>query len=384
MTRARIALAATASLGAALAACQILAGIHDEDGADRPVDAALASDVVSPTADAGVDARIACRILDASPAPAAPAGDPTAPTTVFALRSISFAPIGGIDLDCRDTRDGGDAPCRGSPDDGEGGADQAYNVALADQVGGGGTGDPTGDHFTSQFQLGGETVLISVADLTLPFPTDATGLHVGIIGSYRLKSVDCAGPLSVVDAGTEGGTPKWDGCDEWWQVHDLKTYVTTNAFLSGGTLYATFEDPVRIDLNEMTVTIQHLFLTATFVTNPGAGADGGTLYALQRGVLAGRMTPEDATLATLNYHTSLKPPLCQQLQALPVQLRDAVCTRRDLPLSGSGAPDETCETVSIALPFEAVSALSHGAEMGYLFDNDAGCPAFDASCPPPP
>jgi hypothetical protein len=162
----------------------------------------------------------------------------------------------------------------------------------------------------------------------------------------------------------DGSTPpRWDGCDTW--VHeDFAGRTSDTGYVKDGVLVAKYKS-LPVTLGELTLTMSAAVITAHVVT-----VDGGTL-TLQKGIIAGRVNAQEAIGAAARFHIKA---------ALPM-LEDAICAHRDLPgATTSYSPAATCDSLSIAIGFEAVAAGSNGT-ITYDAGPDPCMDLVDAACP---
>jgi hypothetical protein len=374
--RAARCLACLACGAVVLAACQRIAGIHDEPGATPPSassDAGPDASRDSTAPDSGVpDVQVPCpgRRPPLSLKQAAP-GNPNSLST-FALRTIQFQGVTGYDLDCHLTQGGADLPCSGSPDDLEGGVDSELNALLKQQLPG---TDPVGDHFTAEMARGAETVLLEIANAKPPFPSNVNGLQFALISSNGLQYVNCN--QQIVDGSVP---PNWDGCDSWREDVDFKVYITADAYIRNNEFVAIYPANGAVPtifLSGMRLELHQAIITARIVTHAAAGADGGALVTLEDGVIAGRVSTADAVRAVLEYRDEGKKPLCAYPGAAG-PLESVLCPSRDMPNSGNGTATDTCDSLSFTAGFEAVPA---GVVSGGTLAFDAGCLPYNPNCP---
>ena len=368
-------------------ACQAIIGIHDETGI-----------VVADAGEGGLSA-------DTAPAatcfPKRPPGPPpdergTGATRIFAINHVSIRPYGrtlGYDLDGLCTTDAGlDLPCRGSLADDPEGVDNAFSnvfighLPFADNQG----DDPASKAINGDIAEGHQTALIQVKwnglanDLqTVVFMTQTPGVG--------LPEPGCdAGPDGGEDAGNAGDAGArfpFRPCDRWTVSALADGFLTSSsatgaekAWVNGNLLVASFK-VLPLNFGTFALAVHDATLTAT------VSSDG----TLTGGLLAGRIIASEAVKGAVSFHYSLErnqpaggaKPICQQLDGgLIPFIQENLCPARDLTTTPSD-PSTACDSISIALGFEAVQV---GAVVGTIDAGVDDCPDFDldAACPPLP
>ncbi len=337
----------------ALAACQLIVGVKDEEGLPRP-DAATADvldDVVVPEDPCKKHHPPLPPTADKIPADAGAQNYVLGVRRFYARRN---GEVMGYDLDGRCTGIPGsttsDPPCTSSKSplaDADGGIDNALlaiSESFAPFSGTGGTGDLVGDRVNQQIDLGAFTNLIGLFGYNGLSNDDEVTLH--IVPATGLSSVGC-------DGGTppEAG-PQWDGCDMWSHAPG-KIVDGTNPVWSGGIKGYVADDVLVVRAQDLTFGLigNELYagdglLTARIVR------DGSGSIRLADGVVAGR-TPANRLLSLVQLLELNGTRICESGQLLTL-LRDSVCRARDLPLTreedGRGV---ACGAISFAFGFEA-------------------------------
>jgi len=360
--------ALAASLGAiatALAACQVLVGVTDDEGTPRPAGGAAAGDL--------------CPHAQPPVVPADASDGPDLPPAWFAMTTLEGLPRAdgrpvGFDLDGRctgfplATAFDASAPCGKAVIDDLGGVDNAAaRMFGALPVG---YGKTVFDGFQSNAKSGGRTLLIYLAKYDGQ-PNDPL-VEARIVPSEALQSTSCdGGPL--VEAGTRA-----EGCDTWSYAQGALTPfdggatppVVHQGFVVDGRLVLGTRSSIDLDL----VIGQGLFPLplsgAILVARLGekAGPNGAALRTLS-GTIAGRVSS-----ASLLSAVSRNPSLCNpaQLEAF----KDVVCEHRDMPSSLGDDPSRICTHVSVGLSFQSIQAKIGGA-----VPPAAPLPLCDASIP---
>ena len=389
---------------AMMAGCQLLVGIHDEDGI-----AALAPDG---SAEAGTDADAAepgpaCSLakLPARPPPQ-PAMSPL--TSIYVVRSVKVRPNGrllGIDLDDACTQpDGVDSPCKGSAADGEGGVDNAFSNAIIASIPF--TDTSTDDTATKTVneniqKKGMSTGLLQVSwnrSRTDDKPMVAFQTSPRYRGFYSNPA--CEGSIVV----PSDGQPRFKPCDAWEAAGSLKSVLSVfgmstsakSAWIADGVLVAKF-DELDIDVGGLSLHIENVEVSATippacdmFASGDGDsdGGDGGgaETCVLQDGLIAGSMSTGDAVRAAGHFPfkvNNVVMPLCVASADIFDTAKGLLCAAADLP-SEAGRRDGVCERISIAFTFEAVPTLVVDSAPGDAgADADAGEPCSQSlACGP--
>jgi hypothetical protein len=384
--RALAALGGVALLG--LAACQLILGVKDEQGAPR--EAGAGSD------DAAADARTSRCALLRPPAGGTPSSDTSGETFVFALRTLAVNPSDaslGFDLDGLCTGEGAEVPCLGSPADLAGGVDNQ----LAQDLGSygysppPGVTDPPAEAINNELSQGKYSALLIVRSFNGTANDDHTVVSlIGSPGMERRCAEDPAGapPQTKVpsDAAYEDG-----GCELW----SLGPYDSIGAVIDkepiagrvvDGLLIAHFPT-LAFQLGPLAFTLEDAILTARLSAtgdgdaSAGLSSDGG---ATADGLITGRARTSEL-IGALRQTTFLPlagggapRPLCQQPPVLEEEIRSKVCKTRDVTL-GDDPPSQRCRGISLALGFHA----KHVQPGHKSLEVDAGpvCDAsFDASC----
>lgn len=375
--RSRLVLVGLVLLSATLLACQGILGISDFAGIEPPADAttADAESDGSPPNDTGTPPILSCPIIPLSDAGPVPDEEQDGSWPVFAIRKVSFTKVVGFDLDCRNTQNDADLPCKGSPNDDPGGIDVSYNN-WAKHIPG---TDTVGSIVTDRIQTGVEAMLIQVSAVpsTPTLPRNASGIQIGIARSTGLSKRGCDMPY-YVDGG-EAGIPVWDGCD-WWKRAPFSLNLSSKAWIQDGTLVGQFDDPTPLvlTLDGISITVHEAVLIAKLGTESTDDGGANPVPSLVSGTIVGRVRASDAIQAAARYELkSGAGPICKT--ALFPTL-DTICGFRDLPSAGRGSANATCDSLSFALSFDAVSARIYGDTPA----DDAGDPCadvpIDASC----
>ncbi len=356
------ALSACLALGAA--ACQVLLGIDDEAGVTRP------SDASAEAADASEAGPVVCNGLHPPDERGVDTG--SGPPLYFALRTLSAARdvgdggeggVAGYDVDHHCTFADADLPCVGSPDDADGGVDNAF-AALLQKVPSSNGADPFA--WTEQIGEGHEGIFFALYNYS--GADDDGTVSFAMVPSPGIVSTDCD-----ASTGAPGG-PKWDGCDVW-SLGDapIVSSTLTNlrpGYVVGRTLVVTYDEvPMRLGL--FFVTLHGAIVTATLERD-----DGGV--ALVDGVIAGRVRAEDLNVGLGEVYVKVggkSTPICDS--ALRDTLHDEVCKGRDLRLADDNTA-ATCDAFSLGVSFSA-------APVPFGVAGDAApppaCAPIDASCP---
>ena len=354
-----VALPAAAAALAALAACQVLLGIDDPDTVPRPPDAAPAATVCG-----------------ARPPPSKP-DDPSgeeAGGLFFAIRTIavltSRGPVGyNIDHHC--TSGDADLPCVGSPDDLDGGIDNAFEALMTSLPGTGST-DPLSEDLNAKIGTGRDSMFLGLYHYNQQ--SNDSVVELGMISAPVLVANDCDAAVPD-DAGPI--RPKWDGCDIWslgdaLVVDQLLPNAKERSYVSDGTLVAHFDD-LALNIGVLSLHILDAILTSRVVKLPSGG------WSLADGIIAGRLRADQfiQEVAELYVHgAGPSTPVCK-VQGFPEQLRQLVCKARDLRV-GDDNTAATCDGLSFGLSFEAESVA-----FGVPGDAAPGpvCQPIDTHCP---
>jgi len=337
----------------ALAACQLIVGVNDEEGLLRP-DAATADvvdDIIVP--------EDPCKKLHPPLPPTAdkiPA-DAGAQNYVLGVRRFYARKNGevmGYDLDGRCTGIPGsttsDPPCtssKGIMADADGGIDNALLTISESFAAFNGTNagsDLVGDLVNKQIDLGAFTNLIGLFGYNGLSNDDEITVH--IVPATGLSSVGCDGG-TLPEAG-----PQWDGCDTWahspGKIVDGKDPVWTGAikgYVADDVLVVQAQD-LTFGLIGNELNTSDGMLTARIVR------DGSGSIRMTDAVVAGR-TPANELLSIVQLLELNGTRICESGQFLGL-LRDSVCRARDLPLTqkedGRGL---SCGAISFAFGFEA-------------------------------
>jgi hypothetical protein len=373
--RRTLALALVATWGAV--ACQIIAGVEDEEGVARP------DGSVADAGDSASDAAEGCarRLPPAPPSPESVPRDAPDHDYIFAIRAFSGRVKGqevlGYDLDGRCTTadvTGSSLACSpplgGKVDiDGEGGIDNALahiidGYALITDA-----SDPVGAAANENIARGKYTNLIGLFGYNGAANDDS--VKAQIVATAGLQSTGCD------DAGEVGdGAPRWDGCDTWKYVKGKITrfdvtpvWQTVDGWVSNDVLVVPM-DQLAFSLFVGDVPLYNAYFTARIDRTGG-------VVRLKDGIITGRAEAQAVVggVRTLDFAgvTMCKVPTIFEA------MRDAICKARDLPLlptdDGKG---KSCNAVSLAFGFEAELARL-GVEGPTAPDSD--CPEQDVTCP---
>jgi len=368
---------------AGLAACQRILGIEDERGVPR---AATTEGGRAP----------ACELF-APPPPEVADDDVTGVPLVFAVRRIDLTPPGpplGFDLDGQCTRGDADVPCLGSPDDLDGGVDNALREGLG-AVGISGDLDPAAAGVNAELREGKYGLLFVLKTFNRTRTDRSLTLHlVASPGMERLcvEPRDAATPTTVP---VFPPLPYHEGGCEVWSLGKFPAIASifdengAPASLLDGKLVARFRE-LAFALGPLSFRLEDAVLSATLTPEaqvPGGPEFDGDRGAVLEGVLAGRVAAE--AMITAVRQTTFPPinttisrdggPLCNQ-SASPLYddiLRAAVCRGRDVPLAGD-PPTARCRGVSIAIGFRATRVVA--GTQGSFPDASICERPFDASC----
>lgn len=363
---------AIATLAAlSVAACQLIAGIEDQEGTPRSA-TGEAGPVPPDASDADVVKTCVPHVPPSPPPVEDPTGNQGAPL-FFAIRQAFSAVDGGTvgyDIDDHCSAGGADVPCHGSPNDRDGGIDNAFFAdfisSLAIPIGG---SDPALATTNEAIDAGSDGIFLAVYGYN--GQPDDDKVSFALVSSPGLVSTACG------DAGAEAG-PRWDGCDVW-SIGSTKIIATVlqevqPAYVTQGTLvvrYGTKDLAIRFGGTEL--RLRDAIVSAKLVPL------GDGRHELQDGVITGRAPTADlfesAARVTVRVGGSVKH-LCETPATIEV-IRDNICPARDLRLAGDD-PSSACDGLSIAIGFGASPAavgLPGGDKV--LFT----CAPFDASCP---
>jgi hypothetical protein len=360
------------TIGCALlvVACQLILGVEDERGAERPVI------VVDNGGDSG------CPLTHP---PSAPGPQPPGPEQAITFAAQTFrvspieAPLIGYDLDDRCTgteTPPADLPCLGTANpDGPGGIDNALGsfikglVGLTSQDAG---ADPFARQFSNYATIGYQTLHISLALYNGQANDESVTVSVRASGPF-LRS-GCAGAAApdaaclngVPDAGC---APKWDGCDQWSFVGT--PLPSKQAWVRDGVLVARIDD-LHLPLGDVEVSLKDAVVTARLDLTDGGGR------RLTGGILAGRASAAELLSGVLGTTDSNDQPYCNNRDAR-TYVTSLLCQARDIraakSLDGTGA----CDALSVAIGFDAVEAQFPAPGSP---PRPGGCPAvLEAGCP---
>ena len=347
------------------AACQVLLGIDDPDATRRPPDAAAAGAKfcgTQPPAKKGPDTGV-------GPTP-----------LFFAIRTVAtitdLGPVSyNIDQHC--TFADADVPCVGSPDDPDGGIDDAFATLVSSLPGNGGT-DPFSTDVTKRISTGRQGVFMALYHYSQQ-PNDGE-VELGIVSAPVLAGTDCDASAPTDDAAPPVQPyPKWDGCDVW-SLGDITfrgPQVLPNAqpgYVVDGTLVAHF-DELTVSLGVVTLHILDAVVTAQISKSLNGN------WSLANGVVAGRLRAsefiqEAAELYVHGIGAGPSSPICT-IPGFPAELRDRVCRARDIRV-GDDNTSATCDGLSLGVSFEAEPA-AFGVN-GYAGPGPA-CAPIDTTCP---
>lgn len=331
---------------AALAACQVLVGVTDEEGTARlpPGSAVPTSTDLCPHAEP-----------PKPPSSDASDGDDLPPmwfsmTNLDGLARADGRPV-GFDLDGRCTGfplptafDGG-APCARFVMDEPGGVDNSAARMFGALPSG--YGKSIFDVFQSTAKAGARTLLVYISKYN-GRPDDPT-VEARIVPSEALQTSTCDGGPPL-----EAGA----GCDTWAYAQGSLTPfdggaappVLHEGYVSEGRLVLGTKSAIDLDLvigqGLFPFTLSGAVLVARF--SERAGPSGAIVRTLN-GVLGGRVST-----ASLLSAVSRNASLCTapQLEAF----KQVVCDHRDMPSSLTDDPLRACTHVSVGLAFQSIQA----------------------------
>lgn len=338
-------------LAGALAACQVLVGVSDEEGAARP-----AGSQVVPVADL-------CPHTAPPPPPSGAQDGPDQAPVWFALTTLEGLPRPdgrpvGFDLDQRCTGfpaptafDGG-ALCASSFIDDTGGVDNAAARLFGALPGG--YGKALFDGFRVQARAA-RTLLVYLARYNGQ-PNDPS-VVARLVASEGLQSTSCDGGAPSGDGGA-----LLEGCDTWGFPQGTLTpfdggatpAVLHEGYVSEGRLVlgtkAALELEVEVGRGTFPLPLSGAVLEARI--SEKVGPQGATVRTLA-GTIAGRVS-----VSALLSAFARQPSLCTapELEAY----KRAVCAYRDMPGSLSDDPLRACTHVSVGLAFTSVQARLGG------------------------
>jgi hypothetical protein len=371
---------------ASVVACQLVAGIHDEDYPDpapSPDDAGSFADAAvcgarwpaPPLSEDGTDVRSFVNVLrevglggrlgvDAGTSDGAPSSPNAA---------------AGFDLDCVTTCPGPES-CIAHADagphcDGPGGVDSEINDLFGEITGATASANPF--DFQQLIDTGTVNVLFAVT---------------GYNGGQNDKSVQVtmyfsAGPQG--DAGPDGGSvlPNWDAGDggATWTVDDrsvldggqglvyVPRYVTQDAYIAGGVL-VVHGDPLPIPLGLGSSYTAANVLGATVMAQV---VPSGDTFALENGVIAGHV-PTATLLAQLGAARDPITPSanpCDPNSVGRAFIMQYVCQGADMAnVPSVGGNLSPCDSLSVSLSFRAVPA--HLGVLKHVGDAGSSCPSY--------
>jgi hypothetical protein len=343
--------AALFGLAAALAACQVLVGVSDEEGAPRPTGTGT-----TPGADL-------CPHEAPAPPPQGAQDGPDQAPAWFALTTLEGLPRPdgrpvGFDLDKRCTGfpaptafDGG-ALCASAIVDENGGVDNATSRLFGALPGG--YGKALFDGFRAQAR-GTRTLLVYLARYNGQ-PNDPS-VVARLVASEALQSTSCDGGAPTGDGGA-----LLEGCDTWAFPQGALTpsdggatpAVLHEGYVSEGRLVlgtkSALELEVEVARGTFPLPLSGAVLDARI--SEKVGAQGATVRTLT-GTIAGRVSVS-ALLAAF----ARQPALCAapELEAY----KRAACAYRDMPGSLSDDPLRACTHLSVGLAFSSVQARLGG------------------------
>jgi hypothetical protein len=356
ITRKLLAFAAVSS--AAVAACQLLVGAEDVAGVARPADAGDAA-VVPPGTCVG-----------ARPPDPQDGGTGKGPPLYFAAKELVTLRDGlpvGYNVDALCTAGGVGMPCAGSPDDLDGGLDNAFVSFLAGIAINEDASDPLTPNANGQIDAGREGIFFGLYFYNGGADDDA--VELGIVPSSGLAAVGCGD--AAVEAGSLQG-PRWDGCDVWTLEDKLPSNNLTrtqHGYVTGHTLVVPYDD-TTFQVGVFAMHLHHAVVTAKIVP-----FDGGV--ALVDGVVAGQIRTSDLIEGARELRLNVNgkaTPLCDI--GLDDELRSAVCASRDLRVEAND-PGAECDGLSVGFGFEAWPS-----SFGVRGDDPPApsCAPTDASC----
>jgi hypothetical protein len=418
----RVALALSVT-GAAIGACQVLAGIEDRtftvvDASAPPPDAG----------EAGGEAEAAlpdpCEHSGPPPRPQIPF-DETNYKYIVAIRSADFSGGDGaghalgFDLDGVCTCDkrpgtahGGASSCAApsgsSVCDFDGGVDNAVFTPFQSITKF--TPNVNGDLIGNQLMCGRQTLLIYIAGYNGKADDDL--VSVGLVPSWGIQEPQEAGvpdaDCYLTGSPEERAQPpypaRWDGTDRWSTFPNsvargsgnvVPNGIVFDAYVAGYRLVVP-TDPTRtmtFFLGGSTITVAEPLVVADLVGIDGQGNDvdggapgGATNFRIAGGVLAGRVAAQQFLDGVGLLKKGSGDLLCQD-PVLTLAAIKVVCPARDItsdPLRDiqtqpDGAP-YGCDAVSVAIRFSAVPAQI-GEDYAPDAASDAMCPDAWAVCP---
>jgi hypothetical protein len=345
-----------------VAACQLLVGIEDERGAERP------PVTVADDGGADADAASACQLTHPPSAPDAPpdGGEQTLSFAIqtFRVRPKDLPPI-GYDLDdrCSAAADtpSPDLDCSGATKgDDPGGVDNAFGLFAEGLVGLTGTNsspDPFARTFNAWTTIGRQTLQITLA-------------------LYNLQSDDAVVAVSVLQSGpflttlgADAGAPQWDGGDQWSVVGI--PLPSQHAWVRDGLLVARFND-LRLPFGDAEMRLKDAVVTAKLERSSGAP------WRLTSGIIAGRASAVELAVGLLRTTDGKNQPYCNN-QGVREYVFKGLCGARDIRVTKSLDGTGACDAVSLALGFDAVEAQfptrgSPPPPVGCADLADAACP----------
>lgn len=167
--------------------------------------------------------------------------------------------------------------------------------------------------------------------------------------SWYMPDAFDAGPE---DAGTPGGTPKWDGTDTWpIQSHTVEendvgrpVWSDANAYVSDGVLVGQLPRGEMQASGSLRLVIRDAFVTGRLEQVQG-------VWRLRDGIVAGVWVLEDLFLRVANLKVQ-GSPLCKDALGYDV-LKKAICRYADMYRS-RGTPSSLCDSLSLAVTFTAI------------------------------
>lgn len=331
---------AAAALGAAIASCQLVAGL-DADFVPAP-------DAGAPDAEAD-GGPTGCMAATYPDPPGGTDDGKDVGSIVVALHTVDvgdMATTPGFDLDhaCTCTEDAGPTCVGpGSPTlycDAPGGIDnQTAKIFKLLQIplGSGSIGSQA---FTNKINDGRWTLLIK-------------------IDGYNGEPDDPEVQVSLYSPLGLGAPPKWDGTDSWpvlstaFDANGDPVYKATGAYVHDHVLVAAIPTiPMHFAglTEQITVTVSTAVLTATLAKLPGT-------FRLVNGTVAGRWAITDVFQALSSYRDGNDMPLCTDAALAYTTLKSAVCSDADILVDDTRPKSSPCDALSFGMGFSADPAL---------------------------
>lgn len=199
----------------------------------------------------------------------------------------------------------------------------------------------------------------------------------------------------LIPDGGGSGPPKWNGMDEWAVAPSA-----VDASDDAGTINPVFFDNdgyvtngvlvFSLPSGDLLVTngLNRLAIRISDGTVMGHINPYGSAYALEDGIIAGRVSEENMFRMFADFRDHNGIPICAVGNASWGATRDGICRSADIQV-GSPAPNKRCDAISLALGFEAEPAKIGG--IGQTMTGQMDCPDggdalsvyLEAGCPLP-